>query len=444
MRFSITMAVNTVYTWTPVMKLFKSLYFQVLVAIGIGVLLGHYYPELGAQMKPLGDGFVKLIKMIIAPVIFCTVVTGIAGMESMKAVGRTGAVALLYFEIVSTIALIIGLVVVNVIQPGAGMNVDPATLDAKAVAVYAQQAEQQGVIAFLLDVIPNSVVGAFASGNILQVLLFAILFGFALHRLGNAGTVMFNVIESFSKVIFGVINMIMRLAPIGAFGAMAFTIGKYGVGSLVQLGQLIICFYITCVLFVVIVLGIIARWAGFNIFKFVAYIKEELLIVLGTSSSESALPRMLDKMEKLGCKKSVVGLVIPTGYSFNLDGTSIYLTMAAVFIAQATNAHMDVFHQITLLVVLLLSSKGAAGVTGSGFIVLAATLSAVGHLPVAGLALILGIDRFMSEARALTNLVGNGVATVVVAKWVGQLDEAQMKATLSSAKKVNNASQTSA
>lgn len=444
MRFSITMAVNAVYTWTPVMKLFKSLYFQVLVAIGIGVLLGHYYPELGAQMKPLGDGFVKLIKMIIAPVIFCTVVTGIAGMESMKAVGRTGAVALLYFEIVSTIALIIGLVVVNVIQPGAGMNVDPATLDAKAVAVYAQQAEQQGVIAFLLDVIPNSVVGAFASGNILQVLLFAILFGFALHRLGNAGTVMFNVIESFSKVIFGVINMIMRLAPIGAFGAMAFTIGKYGVGSLVQLGQLIICFYITCVLFVVIVLGIIARWAGFNIFKFVAYIKEDLLIVLGTSSSESALPRMLDKMEKLGCKKSVVGLVIPTGYSFNLDGTSIYLTMAAVFIAQATNAHMDVFHQITLLVVLLLSSKGAAGVTGSGFIVLAATLSAVGHLPVAGLALILGIDRFMSEARALTNLVGNGVATVVVAKWVGQLDEAQMKATLSSAKKVNNASQTSA
>jgi aerobic C4-dicarboxylate transport protein len=444
MRFSLTQAVNAVSTWTPVMKLFKSLYFQVLVAIGIGVLLGHYYPELGAQMKPLGDGFVKLIKMIIAPVIFCTVVTGIAGMESMKAVGRTGAVALLYFEIVSTIALIIGLVVVNVVQPGAGMNVDPATLDAKAVAVYAQQAEQQGVIAFLLDIIPGSVIGAFASGNILQVLLFAILFGFALHRLGSAGTVMFNVIESFSKVIFGVINMIMRLAPIGAFGAMAFTIGKYGVGSLVQLGQLIICFYITCILFVVIVLGAIARWAGFNIFKFIGYIKEELLIVLGTSSSESALPRMLDKMERLGCKKSVVGLVIPTGYSFNLDGTSIYLTMAAVFIAQATNAHMDIFHQITLLVVLLLSSKGAAGVTGSGFIVLAATLSAVGHLPVAGLALILGIDRFMSEARALTNLVGNGVATVVVAKWVGQLDENQMKETLSSAKKVNHVSHTGA
>lgn len=412
------------------MKILKSLYFQVLVAIGIGVLLGHFYPELGAQMKPLGDGFVKLIKMIIAPVIFCTVVTGIAGMESMKAVGRTGAVALLYFEVVSTIALIIGLVVVNVVQPGVGMNVDPATLDAKAVAVYAQQAEQQGVVAFLLDVIPNSVIGAFASGNILQVLLFAILFGFALHRLGSAGTVMFNVIESFSKVIFGVINMIMRLAPIGAFGAMAFTIGKYGVGSLVQLGQLIICFYITCVLFVVVVLGLIARFAGFNIFKFVAYIKEELLIVLGTSSSESALPRMLDKMEKLGCKKSVVGLVIPTGYSFNLDGTSIYLTMAAVFIAQATNTPMTLIQELTLLAVLLLTSKGAAGVTGSGFIVLAATLSAVGHVPVAGLALILGIDRFMSEARALTNLVGNGVATIVVAKWTGDLDTARLQAAL--------------
>ncbi|HBU9901951.1 TPA: C4-dicarboxylate transporter DctA, partial [Klebsiella pneumoniae] len=322
--------------------------------------------------------------------------------------------------------LIIGLIIVNVVQPGAGMNVDPSTLDAKAVAVYAEQAKDQGVVAFLLDVIPGSVIGAFASGNILQVLLFAVLFGFALHRLGSKGQLIFNVIESFSQVIFGIINMIMRLAPIGAFGAMAFTIGKYGVGTLVQLGQLIICFYITCILFVVVVLGSIARATGFSIFKFIRYIREELLIVLGTSSSESALPRMLDKMEKLGCRKSVVGLVIPTGYSFNLDGTSIYLTMAAVFIAQATNSHMDIFHQITLLVVLLLSSKGAAGVTGSGFIVLAATISAVGHLPVAGLALILGIDRFMSEARALTNLVGNGVATVVVAKWVKELDAKQM------------------
>ncbi|PLR37053.1 C4-dicarboxylate transporter DctA [Chimaeribacter coloradensis] len=411
-------------------KLFKSLYFQVLTAITIGVLLGHFYPELGAQMKPLGDGFVKLIKMIIAPVIFCTVVTGIAGMESMKAVGRTGAIALLYFEVVSTLALIIGLVIVNVVQPGAGMNIDPATLDAKAVAVYAEQAQQQGIIPFLLDIIPGSVIGAFASGNILQVLLFAVLFGFALHRLGDKGQLMFNMIESFSKVIFGIINMIMRLAPLGAFGAMAFTIGKYGVGSLVQLGQLILCFYLTCILFVVVVLGLIARVTGFSIFRFINYIKEELLIVLGTSSSESALPRMLDKMERLGCQKSVVGLVIPTGYSFNLDGTSIYLTMAAVFIAQATNSHMDIWHQITLLVVLLLSSKGAAGVTGSGFIVLAATLSAVGHLPVTGLALILGIDRFMSEARALTNLVGNGVATVVVAKRVGQLNEKQLHTVL--------------
>ena len=420
-------------------SIFKSLYFQVLMAITLGVMLGHFYPDLGAQMKPLGDGFVKLIKMIIAPVIFCTVVTGIAGMESMKAVGRTGAIALLYFEIVSTLALIIGLVIVNIVQPGAGMNVDPAALDAKAVAVYAEQAQSQGIIPFLLDVIPSSVIGAFASGNILQVLLFAVLFGFALHRLGHKGQLIFNVIDSFSQVIFGIINMIMRLAPLGAFGAMAFTIGKYGVGSLVQLGQLIICFYLTCVLFVVVVLGLIARFTGFSIFKFVNYIKEELLIVLGTSSSESALPRMLDKMVRLGCKKSVGGLVIPTGYSFNLDGTSIYLTMAAVFIAQATNTHMDIWHQITLIVVLLLSSKGAAGVTGSGFIVLAATLSAVGHLPVAGLALILGIDRFMSEARALTNLVGNGVATIVVAKWCGQLDEGQLKATLNGQKGLTEA-----
>ncbi|MDN6550493.1 MAG: dicarboxylate/amino acid:cation symporter, partial [Enterobacterales bacterium] len=352
-------------------NLFKSLYFQVLLAISLGILLGHFYPDLGAQMKPLGDGFVKLIKMIIAPVIFCTVVTGIAGMESMKAVGRTGAIALLYFEVVSTIALIIGLVIVNIVQPGAGMNGDPAALDAKAVAVYADQAAQQGLVAFIMDIIPGSVIGAFASGNILQVLLFAVMFGFALHHLGEKGQMMFNFIDSFSKVIFGIINMIMKLAPIGAFGAMAFTIGKYGVGTLVQLGQLIICFYITCVLFVVFVLGSIAKATGFSIFRFIAYIKEELLIVLGTSSSESALPRMLDKMEKVGCKKSVVGLVIPTGYSFNLDGTSIYLTMAAVFIAQATNSHMDIWHQITLLVVLLLSSKGAAGVTGSGFIVLA-------------------------------------------------------------------------
>ena len=411
-------------------KVFSSLYFQVLLAITLGVFLGHVYPELGANMKPLGDGFVKLIKMIIAPVIFCTVVTGIAGMESMKAVGKTGAIALIYFEVVSTIALIIGLCVVNLLQPGGGMNIDPTALDASAISAYAEQAKSQGIIAFLLDIIPGSVIGAFASGNILQVLLFAVLFGFSLHHIGEKGQVIFGVIDSFSKVIFGIINMIMRLAPIGAFGAMAFTIGKYGVGSLVQLGQLIVCFYLTCLFFIFIVLGSIAKASGFSILRFISYIREELLIVLGTSSSESVLPRMLDKMETLGCQKSVVGLVIPTGYSFNLDGTSIYLTMAAIFIAQATNTPLDLFQQITLLVVLLISSKGAAGVTGSGFIVLAATISAVGHLPLAGLALMLGIDRFMSEARALTNLIGNGVATVVVAKYCKQLDEKKMDAVL--------------
>lgn len=411
-------------------KIVSSLYFQVILAITIGILLGHFYPSLGADMKPLGDGFVKLIKMIIAPVIFCTVVTGIAGMESMKAVGKTGAIALIYFEVVSTLALIIGLCVVNLLQPGVGMNVDPSSLDASAISAYAEQAKSQGIIAFLLDIIPGSVIGAFASGNILQVLLFAVLFGFSLHHIGEKGQVIFGVIDSFSKVIFGIINMIMRLAPVGAFGAMAFTIGKYGVGSLVQLGQLIACFYLTCLFFIFIVLGSIAKASGFSILRFISYIREELLIVLGTSSSESVLPRMLDKMEKLGCQKSVVGLVIPTGYSFNLDGTSIYLTMAAIFIAQATNTPLDLFQQITLLVVLLISSKGAAGVTGSGFIVLAATISAVGHLPLAGLALILGIDRFMSEARALTNLIGNGVATVVVAKYCKQLDEKRMDAVL--------------
>ncbi|MGY3941579.1 dicarboxylate/amino acid:cation symporter [Aeromonas tecta] len=411
-------------------KILSSLYFQVILAITIGVLLGHFYPSLGADMKPLGDGFVKLIKMIIAPVIFCTVVTGIAGMESMKAVGKTGAIALIYFEVVSTLALLIGLCVVNLLQPGVGMNVDPASLDVSSISAYAEQAKSQGIVAFLLDVIPGSVIGAFASGNILQVLLFAILFGFSLHHIGEKGKLVFNMIDSFSQVIFGIINMIMRLAPVGAFGAMAFTIGKYGIGSLVQLGQLIASFYLTCLLFIFLVLGSIAKANGFSILRFIAYIKEELLIVLGTSSSESVLPRMLVKMEALGCKKSVVGLVIPTGYSFNLDGTSIYLTMAAVFIAQATNTPLDLFHQITLLVVLLISSKGAAGVTGSGFIVLAATISAVGHLPLAGLALILGIDRFMSEARALTNLIGNGVATLVVARYCDQLDEQQMQEAL--------------
>jgi len=412
--------------------LYKSLYIQVLVAITIGILLGHYYPETGVALKPLGDGFVKLIKMVIAPIIFCTVVSGIAGMQSMKSVGKTGGYALLYFEIVSTIALIIGLVVVNVVKPGAGMHIDVSTLNASSVAAYAAAGAQQTTVGFLLNIIPNTVVGAFANGDILQVLMFSVIFGFALHRLGAYGKPLLDLIDRFAHVMFNIINMIMKLAPVGAFGAMAFTIGQYGVGSLVQLGYLMACFYVTCVLFILVVLGGIARAHGFSVLKLIRYIREELMIVLGTSSSESALPRMLTKMERLGAKKSVVGLVIPTGYSFNLDGTSIYLTMAAVFIAQATDTTMDITHQITLLLVLLVASKGAAGVTGSGFIVLAATLSAVGHLPVAGLALILGIDRFMSEARALTNLIGNAVATVVVAKWVKELDEDKLQAELAS------------
>jgi aerobic C4-dicarboxylate transport protein len=410
--------------------LYTSLYLQVIVAIIIGVLLGHFFPQTGEAMKPLGDGFIKLIKMIIAPIIFCTVVVGIAGMEDMKKVGKTGGYALLYFEVVSSIALLVGLAIVNVVQPGAGMNVDPATLDQKGIAAYTKPGQMQSTTDFLLNVIPNTVVDAFAKGEILQVLLFAVLFGFALHKFGGRGTLVFDWIEKTSHVLFGIVGYIMRVAPIGAFGAMAFTIGKYGVGSLVQLGKLMGTFYLTCLVFVLVVLGLIARMHGFSILKFIRYIKEELLIVLGTSSSESVLPRMMAKMENLGVKKSTVGLVIPTGYSFNLDGTSIYLTMAAVFVAQATNTSMTLTQQLTLLAVLLLTSKGAAGVTGSGFIVLAATLSAVGHVPVAGLALILGVDRFMSEARALTNLVGNGVATVVVGRWCGELDETRMKRVL--------------
>ncbi|MFM2029861.1 MAG: hypothetical protein RL517_1052 [Pseudomonadota bacterium] len=405
---------------------YKVLYFQVLAAVVIGVLLGQFYPSFAEEMKPLGDAFIKGIKMMIAPIIFCTVVLGIAGMEDMKKVGKTGGLALLYFEVLSTIALCVGLVVVNILQPGAGMNIDPATLDTKGIAAYTGPGKIGTTTDFLLNIIPNTVVDAFAKGDILQVLFIAILFGFALHKFGGRGTMVFDLIEKTSHVLFDIIAIVMKFAPIGAFGAMAFTIGKYGVGSLFSLGKLMGAFYLTCLIFVFVVLGIIARLNGFSIFKFVRYIKEELLIVLGTSSSESVLPRMMEKMELLGAKKSCVGLVIPTGYSFNLDGTSIYLTMAAVFIAQATDTPMTLTQQITLLLVLLLTSKGAAGVTGSGFIVLAATLSAVGHVPVAGLAIILGIDRFMSEARALTNLVGNGVATIVIARWTGELDQKQM------------------
>jgi aerobic C4-dicarboxylate transport protein len=406
---------------------YKSLYFQVLVAILIGVLLGYFNPNAGAAMKPFGDGFIKLIKMMIAPIIFCTVVLGISGMESMKAVGKTGALALLYFEILSTVALVIGLIIVDVVHPGAGMNVTAASLDMKSVAAYAGPGKMQTTSGFLLDIIPDTIVGAFAKGDILSVLFFAILFGFALHMIGERGKVIHTVIEEFSSVLFRIVGIIMRVAPIGAFGAMAFTIGKYGLGTLFQLGKLMACFYTTCLIFIFVVLGAVARLHGFSIFKYLKYIKEELLLVLGTSSSEVALPRMMAKMEVIGVHKSVVGLVIPAGYSFNLDGTSIYLTMAAMFIAQATNTHLSLGQQLGLLAILMLTSKGAAAVTGGGFIVLAATLSSTGSVPVAGLALILGIDRFMSEARALTNLIGNGVATIVVGSWCGNLDKEKMQ-----------------
>jgi len=411
-------------------RFYQHLYVQVLMAIAAGILLGYYSPETGVNMKPLGDGFIKLIKMIITPVIFCTVVTGIAGMEDMKKVGRVGGKALLYFEIISTLALAIGLFIVNVIQPGAGFNADVTKLDTKALTAYTTQAKSHTMVEFAMNIIPSSVVDAFAKGDILQVLLFALLFGFALSALGEKGKTVFKLIDSASHVFFGIVNIIMKLAPIGAFGAMAFTIGKFGVGSLSKLGMLMGSFYLTCALFIFVVLGIIARICGFNIFKFLRYISEELLIVLGTSSSESALPRLMTKLENLGCKKSVVGLVVPTGYSFNLDGTSIYLTMAAIFVAQATNTPLTTTQTMTILGVLLLTSKGAAGVTGSGFVTLAATFAAIPTIPVAGLALILGIDRFMSEARAITNMIGNGVATVVIAKWENELDTEQMNQVL--------------
>jgi aerobic C4-dicarboxylate transport protein len=410
----------------PHKPFYTHLYVQVLTAIVLGVLLGHFYPHLGEAMKPLGDLFIKLIKMLIAPIIFCTIVHGIASMEDMKKVGRVGLKALIYFEVLTSLALIVGLIVVNILQPGVGMNVDARTIDTKSIQVYTTKAGQQGTVEFLMHIVPNTVVGAFAEGEILQVLLFAILFAFGLFMLGERARPVLAIIDIVSHALFGIVSIVMKAAPIGAFGAMAFTIGKYGVGTLLSLAQLMIAFYVSCLIFVLFVLGGVAWFAGFNILKFIKYIKEELLIVLGTSSSESVLPRMIAKLENLGCGQSVVGLVIPTGYSFNLDGTCIYLTMAAIFLAQATNTELTIWQQLGIIGVLLLTSKGAAGVTGSGFVVLAATLASVGTIPVASIALILGVDRFMSEARALTNLVGNGVATVVIAKWENALDEKRM------------------
>ncbi|WP_175001261.1 dicarboxylate/amino acid:cation symporter [Duganella vulcania] len=407
----------------PVKKPFyKVLYVQVLFAIACGILLGAFYPSDAVAMKPLGDGFIKLIKMIIAPVIFCTVVSGIAGMQDIKKIGRVGGKALLYFEVISTFALVIGLFVANIVRPGAGFNADPATLDTKAIAEFTEKAKHQSTIDFVMNIIPNTVVDAFAKGDILQVLLIAILFGFSLSLLGERGKPVTKLIDDLSSAIFGVVGIVMKVAPLGAFGAMAFTIGKYGIASLKPLATLMGCFYLTCGLFVVVVLGTVARLTGFSIFKFINYIKEELLIVLGTSSSESALPSLMTKLERLGCSKSVVGLVVPTGYSFNLDGTNIYMTMAALFVAQATNTDLTLTQELTILGVAMLTSKGASGITGAGFITLAATLAVVPTIPVAGMALILGIDRFMSECRALTNFVGNGVASVVVSHWEKELN----------------------
>ena len=412
----------TTVTYTEKQKFYKTLHFQVLVAIIAGIVLGQLDPKFGEQMKPLGDGFIKLIRMMIAPIIFLTVVVGIANVSDLRQLGRVGLKALLYFEVVTTLALVIGLTVVKTVQPGAGVNADPATLDTKSIQQYAGPAKATHTVDFLLNIIPETVVDAFAKGEILQVLLIAILFGIALAKFDQAKPIV-AALDSASHWLFGVIALIMNVAPIGAFGAMAFTIGKYGLKTLLPLGKLMLCVYATGGLFIFVVLGAIARLHGFSLWKFLKYIQDEILIVVGTSSSETALPRMIAKLENLGCARSVVGLVVPAGYAFNLDGTSIYLTIAAIFVAQATNTHLSTADEWWILLVLMLTSKGSAAVTGGGFITLAATLSSLGTVPVAGIALLLGVDRFMSQMRSVTNLIGNGVATIVVAKWEDALEE---------------------
>jgi aerobic C4-dicarboxylate transport protein len=419
--------IGTPDTATRKKPFYRVLYIQVLFAIALGILLGHYSPVTAAEMKPLGDGFIKLIKMLIAPVVFCTVVSGIAGMQDMRKVGRVGGKALLYFEVVSTFALFIGLAVGNWLKPGAGFNIDPSTLNSKAVMDYAGKAKDLSITDFVLNIIPDTVISAFSKGDVLQVLLVSILFGLALSILGQRGKLFTDVIDTVSHGVFGVVNIVMKFAPIGAFGAMAFTIGKFGIGSLIPLAKLVGTFYLTSFLFVFVVLGLIAKFAGFNIFKFLKFIKEEILLVLATSSSDTALPTLMAKMEKLGCSKSLVGLVVPTGYTFNTDGSSIYMTMAALFVAQATNTDLTLMQQLAILAVAMLTSKGASGVQGASFIALVATLAVVPTIPVAGMALILGIDRFMSEARALVNTIGNGVAAVVIARWENEIDEEKLK-----------------
>lgn len=408
-------------------RFFGKLYVQVLIGVAAGVLLGIFYPGLGVDLKPLGDVFIKLIKMVFAPIIFAMVVLGIAKMESMKELGRVGARALIYFEVVSTFALALGLLVVNVFKPGVGMNVDPATLDTKSIANYTAAASKSGgFVDFLVNMVPTSIVDALAKNDILQILVFAVFFGVALSHMGRKAKPVVDVLDAFCNGMFGIVGMIMRVAPLAAFGAMAFTVGKYGLASLTALGQLMLCMYLTCVVFVFVVLGLIARVAGFSLWKFLRYLKDEIFTVLGTSSSESVVPQLMRKLEHIGISKSVVGLVVPSGVTFNPDGQCIYYTMAAIFIAQATNTPLSMTDQLVILGVLMLTSKGSAGVTGSGFITLAATLASMGNIPVAGMVLLLGVDRFMSEARAITNTIGNAVATMAVARWVGALDMARM------------------
>ncbi len=411
-------------------RLLGKLYVQVVIAVIAGALLGVFHPDFATSLKPIGDAFIKLIKMLLAPVIFLTVVTGIAKMNDMKELGRVGIRAFIYFEVVSTLALIVGLVVVDTFKPGAGMNIDPATLDSSAIASYTEAAKHESFIAFMMQIIPNTLGDAFAKGNILQILLFSILLGVALARCGDKGKPIIRTLDSLMHGMFGIVNIVMRLAPLGAFGAIAFTIGKYGFGSLFSLGKLMACFYLTCILFVALVLGPICRVAGFSLWKLLKYLKEELFTVLGTSSSESVLPQMIRKMENAGCSKPVAGMVIPSGLTFNPDGQAIYYTAAATFIAQATNTPLSLTDQLIIMAVLMLTSKGSAGVTGSGFITLAATLASLGTIPVAGMVLLLGVDRFMSEARAITNTIGNGVATLAIARWVGALDMHRLKAAL--------------
>ncbi|NVZ64378.1 dicarboxylate/amino acid:cation symporter [Pseudomonas gingeri] len=407
--------------------LYRHLYVQVLVAIALGIVLGHYSPGLGEQMKPLGDTFIKLIKMLIAPIIFCTVVSGIASMRDLKRIGRIGFKSLVYFEVLTTIALAIGLIGVNLLKPGVGMHIDPATLDSSAIAEYARAAHEQSVVGFLTHIVPTTVFGAFTDGDILQVLFISVLFAFGLQLLGEVGKPLLSTIDLVAKAFFRMLKIVMYLAPLGAFGGMAFTVGKYGVQSLGAYGNLLVCYYLTGLVFVFVVLNIVARLAGFSLWKFLQYIREELVLVLGTSSSESALPRLMDKLEKLGCEKSTVGLVVPSGYCFNLDGSCINMTVLAIFIAQALDIDVSLYHQVTLLLVLLLTSKGAASVTGGAFITLAATLGSVDVIPAAGLVLVLGVYRFISEGGALINVIGNGVATLFVARWDGALDREQLK-----------------